>query len=307
MNQATRKKLERSGFKPTPKNLHATLQRGSSDMAAKVELCLQAGLSPDTREPKRPGRTPLMSALSHPKPQPMLIARLLEAGANPALTDEDGWSAVAHLAARFQGEAGKGLDTFAKRWALLTAHPDVTPEDRALWSPGLSPWVAFFRLSLRALARKKPHLAARMKGPATAAQLAKVRTAFERSLPDPLLNLYRVCNGMAEGAFLGKWRLLPLAEMVEVAHSLRGRKLVNDLGSRGYRGLNWSPRFIPFGTDKAGDLLFTAPRMLGDRAFIKPLDPVYLYQHAEDQVVYRFAQLRGELPKLFSQAGLPRG
>jgi cell wall assembly regulator SMI1 len=149
---------------------------------------------------------------------------------------------------------------------------------------------------MRALARKKPHLAARMKGPATAAQLAKVRTAFERSLPDPLLNLYRVCNGMAEGAFLGKWRLLTLAEMVEVAHSLRGRKLVNDLGSRGYRGLNWSPRFIPFGTDKAGDLLFTAPRMLGDHAFIKPLDPVYLYQHAEDQVVYRFAQLRGELP-----------
>ncbi len=40
MNQATRKKLERSGFKPAPKNLHATLQRGSSDMAAKVELCL---------------------------------------------------------------------------------------------------------------------------------------------------------------------------------------------------------------------------------------------------------------------------
>ena len=307
MNEAKRKKLARSGFRPTPKNLHATLQRGTSELAAKVELCLQAGLSPDVREPKRPGRTPLMSALSHPKREPALIAQLLEAGANPALTDEDGWSAVAHLAARVQAEAGKGEDTFAKLWALLAAHPDVTREDRALWSRGLSPWVAFFRLGLRALGRTKPKLAARMNGPASKAQLAKASTVFERPIPDPLLNLYRVFNGMEEGAFLGKWRILPLAELVELAHSLRDRKLVNDLGSRGYRHLNWSPRFIPFATDKSGDLLFTTPRLFGDRTFIKPLDPVYIYRHAEDEVVYRSVRLRGPLVELFSQAGLPRG
>jgi hypothetical protein len=305
MDEAVLKKLKRKGFEPTPTNLHLTLQSGMADALDALELCLHSGVSPETRDPKPPHVTPLMVAVSRRR-QPKVIARLLAAGANPALTDDQGWSAVAHLVAHFDAEVSKKQDTFAEVFAMLTAHPEVSAEDRALWSPGQTPWSAYLRLGLRALARKRPALAAHVGAPATEAQLAQAEAAFERPFPDVLRDVYRVFNGWAPSHYLDGWQVLPLKELVSAAHSLKGRALGNDLGSRGYRELKWSPKFIPFATDNTGDLLFTSPRMLGDRAIARPADPTYIYRHAEDQVVRHFFQLRSEFLHFFSQAGVPR-
>jgi ankyrin repeat protein len=125
MDEAVLKKLQRKGFEPTPTNLHLTLQSGMADTLDALELCLHSGVSPETRDPKPPHVTPLMVAVSRRR-QPKVIARLLAAGANPALTDEQGGSAVAHLVAHFDAEVSKKQDTFAEVFAMLTAHPEVS-------------------------------------------------------------------------------------------------------------------------------------------------------------------------------------
>jgi hypothetical protein len=115
-----------------------------------------------------------------------------------------------------------------------------------------------------------------MGAPATEAQLAQAEAAFERPFPDVLRDVYRVFNGWAPSHYLDGWQVLPLKELVSAAHSLKGRALGNDLGSRGYR------------------------------AIARPADPTYIYRHAEDQVVRHFFQLRSEFLHFFSQAGVPR-
>jgi SMI1 / KNR4 family (SUKH-1) len=298
--EAVLKKLRRRGYEPTPVELHRLLQSGYAETLETLELFLQLGMAPDTRHPEPPRATPLMSALRY-KRRPKVIARLLEAGANPALTDDHGHSAVAHLVNRFEREI-PGRDTFAEVFGMLTAHPDVTPEDRALWSPGMTPWASFLRLKLRTLARVRPELAARLQAPAPDERITEVEKCFERSFPDVLRELYRAFDGMTRYHFLGGWQVLPLAELLEVSEALRGRKLGNDLGSRGYRNLTWSAQFIPFGRDNTGDILFTSPRMLGDRAIMTPADPTYVYRHDEDRVVLHALELEMELQILLSAA-----
>ena len=304
MDEKLLKKLKRMRLQPTPRAFLAEVATGNARNYDIAMLLLEAGVPPDSREGKAPGRTALMMAVSRNR-QLKFITRLLEAGANPALTDEDGWSSVAHLVCAFDAEI-PGRDTFAEVFRLLTASPDVTAEDRALWEPGLEPWAAFLRLGQRALAKSKPKVAAAMRAPATEAQLAKAEAALGVTIPEPLRGLYRVFDGMAQYHFLGKWQLYPLAEVVEVAQSLRGRKLSNDLGARGHRNLSWAPSFIPFAQDAAGDVLFTTPRMLGDRAVIKPINPTYIYRHDEDGVTRGTFRLDSELRSLIHQAGLPR-
>ncbi len=123
------------------------LRSGQPKVPELLELFLQLGMSPNTLQPEPPGSTPLISALSSRR-RPKVIARLLEAGANPALTDARGHSAVAHLVDGFHSEI-PGRDTFEELFRMLTAHPDVTPEDRALWSPGVTRWASYLRLMLR--------------------------------------------------------------------------------------------------------------------------------------------------------------
>ncbi len=303
--EAVLKKLRRWGYAPTPEEFHRMLRSGQPKVPELLELFLQLGMSPNTLQPEPPGSTPLISALSSRR-RPKVIARLLEAGANPALTDARGLSAVAHLVDGFHSEI-PGRDTFEELFRMLTAHPDVTPEDRALWSPGMTRWASYLRLMLRTLARVRPELAAHLHPPAPDARIAEAERSFERPFPDVLREVYRAFDGMGRSHFLGGWQVLSLAELLEVTAALRGRKLGNDLGSRGYRNLTWSAQFIPFGRDNTGDILFTSPRMLGDRAILKPVDPTYIYRHDEDRVVRHAFELANEFQDLFykaTQAGL---
>lgn len=304
MDEKLLKKLKRMRLQPTPQALITQVSHGSARGYELATLLLEAGISPDAREGRAPGRTALMLAVSRNRSL-KFITRLLEAGAHPELTDEDGWSSVAHLVSAFDAEF-PGRGTFAEVFRLLTASPHVTAEDRALWEPELEPWAAFLRLARRALARSKPQVAAALRAAATEPRLSEAEAALGVTIPEPLRGMYRVFDGMARYHFIGKWQLYSLAEVVETAQSLRGRKLSNDLGARGHRNLSWSDSFIPFAQDAAGDVLFTTPRMLGDRAVIKPLNPTYIYRHDEDRVARGTFRLDSELRHLFHQAGLPR-
>jgi hypothetical protein len=304
MDEKLQKKLKRMRLTPTPGTFIREVSHGSAQSYEIATLFLEAGIPAESREKKAPHRTALMIAVSHHR-SPKFIKRLLDAGAQPALTDDDGWSSVAHLVYRFDAEI-PGRDTFAEVFQLLTASPDVLAEDRALWEPGLTPWGAFFRLGLRALSQSKSKALAGIRPPATEAQIAEAEAALELEFPEPLKGLYRAFDGMARYHFLSGWQVYPLAEVIETARLMRGRKLTNDLGARGHRNLSWSNTFIPFAQDPAGDVLFTTPRILGDHYIMKPVDPTYIYRHDEDRVVRKMFWLKGELRHLFHEAGLPR-
>ncbi|HEU4538017.1 MAG TPA: ankyrin repeat domain-containing protein, partial [Polyangiaceae bacterium] len=155
--------LKNNGLAPKPEALAEHLAGHRVDL---VDAFLTLGVAPDGREASPPRRTALMLALLQGRVG--VAGRLLDAGADPALRDDHGFTAMCWAA------IGAGLWLWTPELAALCERmagaAGVGADDRALAAAMGDRYAAFARLLRRWCEMRRPERVARMRPAASPAQ-----------------------------------------------------------------------------------------------------------------------------------------
>ncbi len=266
----------RDGSDLTPLMVAVRAHRGQRPEL--VKLLLRSGADPNAMR-SSDGVTALGWAVAEPDPE--VVRALLDGGADPNLADEHGYGPLfravfggrgEHVAAllaagardraishRFPDPSRRGRTALelARQRGLAHAVDLLSGRCEAKKQPVSSrpPRPRLSRLLVkleRALLVERPDTARALRPPATREAFVLAEDAFGRSLPPPLLSLYRWHDGTRGfQPFHGAYSFMPLASAAHAIRVLRDLKRAGDLPSESW----WRDGWFPFLESARGDYL----------------------------------------------------